>query len=379
MSYGSDGAEFIIQNANEAPTISSTKYIFFGKVTATIKACTGYGLVSSFILESDDLDEIDWEWLGASNTNVESNFFGKGDTTTYDRAQYHDVATPQDTWHTYTIDWTSAYVKWYIDNALVRTLAYDDPLTHNGNNFPQTPMMIKMGNWVGCANVSDTSKAGTCQWAAPAGGQADFSGNPSYTMYVKDVTIQDYGSGTEYTYSDMSGSFESIKSSGGSSNGTGASSGVSSAAPSSSPIPSASTGSVSGVTTTSLAHSSGTAVVPSATVGPSGNPSPSESASASTTANATATGSGGSGNTSGSGSGTASGKGASTLTSLVTGTGTDTSTPKASDTASKTTSSTPITASSSSQANSNKEKTKKYGAADFAVIALGLGLGYLVM
>lgn len=77
LSYGSDGAEFTIKTATDAPTISSDKYIFFGKVDAVLKAAPGTGIVSSFILESDDLDEIDWEWLGSTDSSVESNFFGK--------------------------------------------------------------------------------------------------------------------------------------------------------------------------------------------------------------------------------------------------------------------------------------------------------------
>lgn len=53
----------------------------FGKVSVTTKASAGTGIVSSFILESDDLDEIDWEWLGSTDTSVESNFFGKANVT----------------------------------------------------------------------------------------------------------------------------------------------------------------------------------------------------------------------------------------------------------------------------------------------------------
>lgn len=80
MSYdGTNGAEFII-TTSQAPTISSEKYIMFGKVTVTTRASAGTGIVSSFILESDDLDEIDWEWLGSTDSSVESNFFGKGNS-----------------------------------------------------------------------------------------------------------------------------------------------------------------------------------------------------------------------------------------------------------------------------------------------------------
>jgi len=75
------------------------EFIQFGRVTATLEAATGAGIVSAFILQSDDLDEIDWEWLGGDTTHVQSNYFSKGDTTTYDRGGVHDVANPQTTFH----------------------------------------------------------------------------------------------------------------------------------------------------------------------------------------------------------------------------------------------------------------------------------------
>jgi hypothetical protein len=74
-------------------------YVFFGKITAVVKAADGAGIVSSVILQSDDLDEIDWEWLGGDTTQVQSNYFSKGDTTTYDRGGTHPVSNPQTTLH----------------------------------------------------------------------------------------------------------------------------------------------------------------------------------------------------------------------------------------------------------------------------------------
>jgi beta-glucanase (GH16 family) len=233
MSYSSNGAEFIINTATDAPTISASKYIMFGKVTVTTRAAAGQGIVSSFILESDDLDEIDWEWLGSTDTSVESNFFGKGNTTSYDRAIYHPVTDPIGTWHTYTIDWTSAAIKWYIDGNLVRTLNYGDALALGGKNYPQTPMKVKLGNWVGCASAaaaSNPATEGTCSWA---GGPANFAQAP-FTMLVKSVTIQDYTCATTYTYSDNSGSYQSIKASGGCSGGSSSSSSSSDSSSSSS-------------------------------------------------------------------------------------------------------------------------------------------------
>jgi hypothetical protein len=60
ITYGSDGAEFIMTSDGAARTITSNNYIFFGKVEIVLKAANGTGVVSSFVMESDDLDEIDW-------------------------------------------------------------------------------------------------------------------------------------------------------------------------------------------------------------------------------------------------------------------------------------------------------------------------------
>jgi beta-glucanase (GH16 family) len=43
----------------------------FGKVEVAMKAAPGAGIVSSVVLQSDTLDEIDWEWLGADPDEVQ--------------------------------------------------------------------------------------------------------------------------------------------------------------------------------------------------------------------------------------------------------------------------------------------------------------------
>ncbi len=54
------GAVFTINKETEAPTISSKKFIFFGRVDVVVQASLGTGIVTSSVLQSDDLDEIDW-------------------------------------------------------------------------------------------------------------------------------------------------------------------------------------------------------------------------------------------------------------------------------------------------------------------------------
>ncbi|KAG9577470.1 concanavalin A-like lectin/glucanase, partial [Aureobasidium melanogenum] len=197
------GAQFVISGKNQAPTISSDFYIFFGRVDVTMQAAPGVGIVSSMVLESDDLDEIDWEWLGGDSTQAQTNYFGKGNTTSYDRGTYQSVSSPQTTMHTYSFDWTEEKIDWLIDGAVVRTLMYADAVS--GKNFPQTPMRLKLGNWV--AGDPATNAPGTIEWA---GGDTDFSQAP-FTMYVKTVSITNYNPAAEYEWTDKTGSYESIK------------------------------------------------------------------------------------------------------------------------------------------------------------------------
>lgn len=341
------GAVFTINKATDAPTISNVGYIMFGRIEVWTRAAPGTGIVSSFILESDDLDEIDWEWLGFNNAEVENNFFGKGNTTSYNRAEYPPVTTPIDTFHNYTIDWTSKATIWYIDGKPVRTLAFDDPLTIGGKNYPQTPMKVKMGSWVGCASKaaeSDPASKGTCDWA---GGSADFSKAP-FNMYVMNVTIQDYGCATEYSYGDMSGSFESIKATGGcSANGKSSSSASSSA----------SGGSSSPSSSSSSSPSSSSPLSSSSSISTSGSSAKSTSGSSSDTIST--------GNTTGIVSGTAApSAGIKATASAISPSGTSLS---------------PLAQISTGDGNSIKKPKHEYGMLDFGVMALGLGLGYLVM
>jgi beta-glucanase (GH16 family) len=137
---------------------------------------------------------------------VESNFFGKGNTTTYDRAIYHEVPwAPQDDYHNYTVHMTPTYIEWIFDGVLYRNLTVDDPKTIDGRNFPQTPMKIFLGSWA----PGDTSKEGngTVEWAQ---GATDFKQGP-FTMYVAHVSVTDGTTGASYTYGDMSGDWQSIK------------------------------------------------------------------------------------------------------------------------------------------------------------------------
>jgi beta-glucanase (GH16 family) len=78
LTYGREGADFTIAKKGDAPTIGSEAYFHFGYVEVVMKAAPGVGIVSSIVLQSDDLDEVDWEWIGGVDTRVQENYFGKG-------------------------------------------------------------------------------------------------------------------------------------------------------------------------------------------------------------------------------------------------------------------------------------------------------------
>jgi beta-glucanase (GH16 family) len=210
VSYGSQGAQFSIKTEGHSPTIASSKFIFFGRVEVDLMASPGQGVVTAVVLQSADLDEIDWEWLGGDNTQVQSNYFGKGDTASYDRGAFHPVDQPTSRLHSYVIDWNPQRIEWIIDGTVVRTLNYKD--AQGGTRYPQTPMQVKLGTW--CAGLPNSPK-GTVEWA---GGYTNFALAP-FDAWYQSITVIDYCGGSaactedvqQYVYGDRSGSMQSIQ------------------------------------------------------------------------------------------------------------------------------------------------------------------------
>lgn len=176
--------------------------MFFGRMEVHLKAAPGTGIVSSVVLLSDVLDEVDWEWLGGKDGDVQTNYYGKGNDAADTRSATFPVTNAQEEFHNYTIHWTKDSCEWYINGVAVRTLNYADAL--GGENYPQTPMRVKLGIWAG----GDPDNAeGTIEWA---GGETDYAGAP-YTMTVQKIMIENLNPAESYTYSDETGSYKSIE------------------------------------------------------------------------------------------------------------------------------------------------------------------------
>ncbi|KAI5247263.1 concanavalin A-like lectin/glucanase [Aureobasidium subglaciale] len=207
VNFGAKGAEFTVSKRFESPQLWTNFYIHYGKVEIVAQVAPGTGIVSSAVLMSDDLDEIDWEWSGNNFRDTagkgQNNYYGKGITGDYDRGSFFSVASPQTQFHTYTIDWTATQLTWSVDGTAVRTL-YAANADSGSHQYPQTPSKFQMGIWAG----GDPGNAwGTVDWA---GGYTDFTKAP-FTYYVKSVKITNYNPAYVYNWTDNSGSSRSIK------------------------------------------------------------------------------------------------------------------------------------------------------------------------
>jgi hypothetical protein len=195
------GATFTINKQGDSPTIRTTFYFFFGRTELWLKGSPGTGIVSSMMWLSDDLDEVDWELLGYNNTHVSTNYYGKG-REDFTKGEYHYMKNGmQDAYHNYTTTWTKEKIEWWADGEKVRTLLPAD--ANSTDNYPQTPMRLSIGIWA--AGDPDMPE-GTRDWA---GGDTDYDKGP-FNMYVKSVAVEDYSTGKEYTYGDMTGDWKSI-------------------------------------------------------------------------------------------------------------------------------------------------------------------------
>ncbi|KAI5207824.1 concanavalin A-like lectin/glucanase [Aureobasidium subglaciale] len=207
VSFGAKGAEFTVSKRFESPQLWTNFYIHYGKVEIVAQVAPGTGIVSSAVLMSDDLDEIDWEWSGNNFRDIagkgQNNYYGKGIVGDYDRGSFFSVASPQTQFHTYTIDWTATQLTWSVDGTAVRTL-YAANTDSGSHQYPQTPSKFQIGIWAG----GDPGNAwGTVDWA---GGYTDFTKAP-FTYYVKSVKITNYNPAYAYNWTDNSGSSKSIK------------------------------------------------------------------------------------------------------------------------------------------------------------------------
>ncbi|KAG6290814.1 hypothetical protein E4U09_004228 [Claviceps aff. purpurea] len=212
LDFGTDGKGVAMGmfKTGDAPTLASNKYLLFGKVSVTMQAAKGAGLITAMVLKSDSGDEIDWELLGAYDNQAQSNYFYDGQALFN---TYNDTYTlPTSTFdapQTYTVEWTNQFLSFSINDTL-RRIWYRGEIP--AEKWPQMPMQVKLGVW----SVGNKSDPGTIIWA---GGLPDWETGPHKALFSR-VEIQDYmgfcnetdGSGrAEYQYDERTVGWEKIR------------------------------------------------------------------------------------------------------------------------------------------------------------------------
>jgi beta-glucanase (GH16 family) len=78
--YNGDSVLLTMAPSTVGTLLSSTHYVWYGKISATMTTSQGQGVVTAFILMSDVKDEIDFEFVGDDVTDAQSNFYWQGVT-----------------------------------------------------------------------------------------------------------------------------------------------------------------------------------------------------------------------------------------------------------------------------------------------------------
>ncbi|KYK54818.1 cell wall glucanosyltransferase Mwg1 [Drechmeria coniospora] len=193
---GNDGVAMTISKEGGAPTLTSKKYLLFGRVSVTLKAAKGRGLVTTLVLKSDSGDEIDWELLGAFDNQAATNYYydGKARYNVYNTT-YALSSSSFDAFHTYSVEWTESILEFSIDGHVRQTWRFGDIAP---GAWPQTPMRIKLGLWAVGAGpdrsgpTDPTVDRGEVAWA---GGEPDWgrdAGLHPFRAYFRALEIEDY-------------------------------------------------------------------------------------------------------------------------------------------------------------------------------------------
>jgi len=180
----------ILTQTNGGTRLSSTRFVHYGTITASLKTGRWGGVITAFITMSDVKDEIDWEFPGANTTTGQSNYFWQGVIPTTTNGGIHGGLTDTySNFHDYTIDWQPDALTFSIDGKVVRTVQKTDTVVNGVANYPTTPARIQLSLWP--AGIPGTPQ-GTLDWA---GGMInwddpDYKAAGQFYALVQSVTVK---------------------------------------------------------------------------------------------------------------------------------------------------------------------------------------------
>ena len=214
LDYDDEGSMILgMPKYSGGTVLTSSRDIWYGKVSARIKSSHLAGVVTAFIIFSGVEDELDFEWVGADLNTVQTNYYWHG-LLDYHNSVNITTNNTFENYHTYEIDWHEDYTTWSVDGVIGRTLFRNETWneTLQAYKYPQTPSRIHLSIWPA---GNSTNAPGTIAWA---GGEINWNAedltDPGYYYaIVNEVNVTCYGApsnttknGTEaYMYKSGSG------------------------------------------------------------------------------------------------------------------------------------------------------------------------------
>lgn len=78
--YNNESVLLTMAASTVGTLLTSTRYVWYGKISATLTTSQGAGVVTAFIMMSDVKDEIDFEFVGTDLESAQSNYYFQGIT-----------------------------------------------------------------------------------------------------------------------------------------------------------------------------------------------------------------------------------------------------------------------------------------------------------
>ncbi|KAJ7163916.1 concanavalin A-like lectin/glucanase domain-containing protein [Mycena crocata] len=190
VSVANGELSMLLTETNNGVRLSSTRFVHYGTITATMKTGRWNGVVAGFVTMSNIRDEIDWEFPGAATAEGQTNYFWQGLVTTPNHGGVSKgLSDTYKNYHDYTIVWSPDSLVFQIDKKTVRTIKRTDTIVDGVSRFPNTPSRIQFSLWPAGTSAS---APGTIQWA---GGLIDWNDKDyaaaggHFTAHVKSVAV----------------------------------------------------------------------------------------------------------------------------------------------------------------------------------------------
>ncbi|KAJ3052920.1 hypothetical protein HK097_005421 [Rhizophlyctis rosea] len=157
----------------QATILATTRYLQYGSIEFKGTKGQGSTVITSLNTMSNSLDEIDIEFTGVSPTEIQTNWYYRGNETS--RGQHFAIANTNqslyDTPHTFRIDWFPDALSFYVNNQLINTVPRSTTCSTAANGtqvcgYPSDPSRIKFGVWN--AQVGDWAGRTPVNWNLPA-------------------------------------------------------------------------------------------------------------------------------------------------------------------------------------------------------------------